>query len=187
MIVALTGTPGVGKSSVADILKKKHGYEVINIMEIAIKNGFTLGYDENRESYIVDVDRVAYYLRDVFRTKSREKNILLDGHLSHYMDFSDLVVVLRCRPEILRGRLLEKGWKEEKIRENVEAEALDIILSEAVEIHGVRKVCEIDTSGKGVKEVAEIVEGLINGKVDKEQYRPGKIDWSEYLVKDDGS
>ena len=69
----------------------------------------------------------------------------------------------------------------------MEAEALDVILSEAVEIHGMRKVFEVDTTDRSVEEVAEIVEGLIRGKVDKENYRPGKIDWSEYLVMNDGT
>ncbi len=182
MIISLTGTPGVGKSSVAGILEKKN-YRVINLVKLAIDKGFILGYDDKRESHIVDMDKMKKYLKEM----KIEGDVILDSHLSHYVDFSDVVIVLRCRPDVLEKRLEEKGWKRGKIKENVEAEALDVILSEAVEIHGMRKVFEVDTTDKSVEEVAEIVEGLIRGKVGKEIYRPGKIDWSEYLVMDDGT
>ena len=176
MIISLTGTPGVGKSSVAKILEKK--YKVINLIDLALEKDFVLDYDEERESYIIDTDRLEEYLR---RTISKSENYILDSHLSHLMKFSDMVIVLRCRPDILIKRLGEKGWKKEKIEENVEAEILDIILSEAVEIHGTRRVFEVDTSDKTISEVAEIVEGLIEGKVDYEMYRVGRIDWSGYI------
>ena len=176
MIISLTGTPGVGKSSVAKILGKK--YRVINLINLALEKDFVLDRDEERKSYIIDTDRLEEYLR---RTISKSENHILDSHLSHLMKFSDMIIVLRCRPDILRKRLGEKGWKKEKIEENVEAEILDIILSEAVEIHGIRKVFEVDTSDKTVSEIAEIVEGLIEGKVDYDMYRVGKIDWSGYI------
>lgn len=176
MIIALTGTPGVGKTSVAKILEKK--YRVINLIDLALEKGFVLDYDKKRNSYIVDIDELKNHLR---KTMKKSNNYILEGHLSHLIDFSDMVIVLRCRPDILRKRLKEKGWKQEKIEENVEAEILDIILSEAVEIHGIRKVFEIDTSDKTVEEVAKITEELIEGKLDYERYKVGKIDWSEYI------
>ncbi|HEB37266.1 MAG TPA: hypothetical protein ENI14_01200 [Thermoplasmatales archaeon] len=176
MILSLTGTPGVGKSSIAKILENK--YRVINLVKFALENNFVLGYDKERESYIIDMDGLKDKLK---RTVLKSEYYILDSHLSHLIDFSDKVIVLRCRPDILRKRLKGKGWKKEKIEENVEAEILDIILSEAVEIHGIRKVFEIDTSDKTVEEVAKIIEELIEGKLDYESYRAGKIDWSEYI------
>ena len=44
MIVALTGTPGIGKTSVANILKEK-GFLVVDIAKIAIEKGFLIGND----------------------------------------------------------------------------------------------------------------------------------------------
>ena len=106
MIVSLTGTPGVGKSSVAGILEKRN-YRVINLVKLAIDKGFVLGYDDKRESHIVDIDKMKKYLREM----KIEGDVILDSHLSHYVDFSDVVIVLRCRPDVLEKRLEEKGWK----------------------------------------------------------------------------
>ncbi|HEX16823.1 MAG TPA: hypothetical protein ENG60_00165 [Thermoplasmatales archaeon] len=175
MIISLTGTPGVGKSSVARILKKD--YDVIDLMELALKEGFVEGYDRDRESYIIDMDGLVDYLRK----KRFRRGIILESHLSHLVDFSDLVIVLRCRPDVLRKRLEEKGWREEKIRENIDAEILDIILCEAIDIHGTRKVFEIDTTERSVEEVADIIRKLIDGKGDLEIYKPGNVDWSNYI------
>ena len=39
----------------------------------------------------------------------------------------NIAVVLRSRPSVLRSRLEARGWHSEKVRENVEAEAIDVI------------------------------------------------------------
>ena len=58
----------------------------------------------------------------------------------------DLVIILRCRPDILKSRLVKRGYRGEKIQENVEAEALDVILVETLEIHPPGHILEIDTT-----------------------------------------
>ena len=62
-----------------------------------------------------------------------------------------------------------------KIRENLEAEALDICTFEAVEIHG-QKVNELDTSDLSVEEVAELIIQILD---DKKYFPPGKLNFLE--------
>ena len=57
MIIALSGTPGTGKSSVSAFLQKK-GYETVSINEIALENDFILGLDKERGSKILDIDKL---------------------------------------------------------------------------------------------------------------------------------
>ena len=168
MKVAITGTPGVGKTSVAEELKKH--YEVIHLSDLVDK--FAIGYDEERDSKIVDEDAMNEYIKSM-----EEKDILIvEGHLSHLMDV-DAVVVLRCHPEELKKRLAKKGWSEKKMRENLEAEALDIILERALEKH--ERVWEVETTGKEIKEVSEEVRKIID-ETPPPNY--GKIDYSEWLM-----
>ena len=168
MKVAITGTPGVGKTGVAEALKDK--YEIIHLAELVDR--FTIGYDEERESKIVDEEAMDEYIRRI-----KEEGILLvEGHLSHLMSV-DAVIVLRCHPEELKKRLAKKGWKEKKIGENLEAEALDIILERALEKH--ERVWEVDTTGRSVKEVAREVDEILQ-KMPPPSY--GKIDYSEWLM-----
>jgi adenylate kinase len=82
--------------------------------------------------------------------------------------------VLRASPEVLRRRLLERGYSAKKIRENLEAEALDIVLAEAVEC--CRRVDEIDTTRLTAREVSELVEKIIRGEL---RLPPGQVDWLE--------
>jgi len=89
----------------------------------------------------------------------------------------DAVVVLRCHPEELKKRLAKKGWSEKKMRENLEAEALDIVLERALEKH--ERVWEVETTGKEIKEVSEEVKKIID-EMPPPNY--GKIDYSEWLM-----
>lgn len=168
MKVAITGTPGVGKTSVVEELKKH--YEVIHLSDLVDK--FAIGYDGERDSKIVDEDAMNEYIKSM-----EEKDILIvEGHLSHLMDV-DAVVVLRCHPEELKKRLAKKGWSEKKMRENLEAEALDIILERALEKH--ERVWEVETTRKKIKEVSEEVRKIID-EMPPPNY--GKIDYSEWLM-----
>jgi adenylate kinase len=175
MKVAITGTPGTGKTSVASFLAEK-GYKVESMDNLS-KNFFT-GYDEKRECKIVDVDAV-----DGEFKKIEEQGVLfIEGHLSHLLSV-DFVIVLRCNPLEMEKRLQAKKWKKSKIMENLEAEAMDLILSQACELHG-KQVLEIDTTGRKAGDVAgEIAkiaeEGFIYRKI-------GKVDWSEWLMEHAG-
>lgn len=173
MKIALTGTPGTGKSKVADLLEKK-GYEILRIENIADK--FVIGYDEKRQSKIIDEERLDEYIK-----KIKEKDILIiEGHLSHLLSV-DAVILLRCHPEELKIRLMKKNWDEKKIKENLEAEALDIILERALERH--EKIWEIDTTNKKAEEVANEIEEILS-KNPPPNY--GKIDYSGWLMENVG-
>lgn len=162
MKIALTGTPGCGKSEVANELKKR-GYKVVRVEELAKK--FDCIVAENDE-IVVDVKKLA---KEFAKT---DFNGIVEGYLSHLLNL-DITIVLRCNPLVLKKRLEKRGWNVEKILENVEAELVDVILVEALEN---RNVYEIDTTNRSVEEVASIVDRLIEGK-DTDKFKPGKIDW----------
>ena len=56
----------------------------------------------------------------------------VEGHIAHLLP-CDRIVVLRCRPDELKKRLAQRKYREKKIRENADAEALDVCLIETVE------------------------------------------------------
>ncbi len=161
--IAITGTPGTGKTTVSSILEKK--YEVIHLNKLVKQKNLSIGYDEERKSEIVDLDSI-------------EKNLpeegIIEAHFSHLFE-NDKTIVLRCHPEEIRKRLSK--CSERKIKENQEAEAIDKILVEAME--NSKNVHEIDTTDKSKKDVANKIEKIIKDEI---SLRPGQVDWSDWLL-----
>jgi len=181
MIIALTGTPGTGKTSVAEVLKTK-GFKIVDLNKEACENDFLIGKDIKRDSNIVDIEKLNNFIFEKYCSK---ETIFIEGHLSHFLKKVDKIIILRCHPEKLKKNLLKKGWNKEKINENLEAEILDIILCETVEIHKKNSIFEIDVSDKSIKEISEkIIEIIKNRFKMLEEYKIGKIDWSEEILKD---
>ncbi|WP_456478695.1 adenylate kinase family protein [Geoglobus ahangari] len=160
-MLAITGTPGVGKTSVAEVLRSR-GYRVLHLNEIAEHYGCL---EEDGEEKLVDLEAlVERFSEDDFSAD------FVEGHLSHHI--ARRCVVLRCNPVELRRRMEGKGWSEEKIAENLEAEIIDYILVEALEV--CEEVHEIDTTGKTPEEVTDLVEKIFKGEV---ILPPGSVDW----------
>ncbi len=168
MIVAITGTPGTGKTSLSEALRSK-GYRTIDVGEFARDRKLYSSIDERRGSLEVDPQE----LDEALQGELPDGTVFLVGHLSHLLTV-DTIIVLRCRPSILSQRLSGRKWKEEKIKENVEAEALDVILIEALD--GEAEVFEIDTTTLGIEEAAKAVEDILAGE--KKKYAVGHVDWS---------
>jgi adenylate kinase len=140
---------------------------VIDINAI-VKGGFNLGIDPKRGCLEADMEGLEMKLAEM----DTDELTILEGHFSHY--FADEAVVLRLAPSELRKRLETRGYSEAKIRENLESEALDVVLVEAVEF--CNRVSEIDTTGKTPQEVADLVVKAIRKEIELE---PGQVDWLE--------
>ncbi len=177
MIILITGTPGVGKTTVSSILVEKTGAHLIDVNELVNEKHLYTGIDEERGYKIVDLDALFQEMDKLIGKVNPEEYVVVEGHLSHLFESSDLVIVLRANPDVLRVRMKAKGWKTAKIRENIEAEAIDICSYEAFEIHG-DKVNEIDTSDISPEQVADLIIDVIKG--DK-RFPVGSVDFLEYL------
>jgi len=167
MKVALTGTPGTGKTSVAAILVHR-GYKVVAFDRLA--KGHIVGHDAKRECDVIDVTSV----NDAY---APESGVIVEGHLSHLLSLEG-AVVLRCHPDILRKRLQQKGWSEAKIRENMAAEGLDIILVEALTRYGERKVAEIDTTHRNPEQTTEAIIKILESRFTCDG---DAVDWTEWI------
>lgn len=133
--VALTGTPGVGKTTLAR-LAAAQGWRVVDVKAWAKAEGCVVARDAADAADVIDVTRLAKKVPQDDGTQ-----VLYEGHLSHLLGVDEAWVV-RCDPQVLRGRLEARRYKAAKVRENLEAEALDLILQEALD--GVPRVLQRD-------------------------------------------
>jgi len=101
----------------------------------------------------------------------------VEGSLAHFLA-CDKIVVLRCRPDVLKLRLASRGCASAKVAENCQAEALDVIFLETVDTFTSEQIYEIDTTNRDVVSVADLIISFAAGDIPASF---GAIDWSEYL------
>ncbi|MCK9298844.1 MAG: adenylate kinase family protein [Methanoculleus sp.] len=166
MMTGITGTPGTGKTSIAAELEQR-GNRVVRLADTV--RPYIIEEDCSRQTLVVDVDRWVEEFEPL--------NGIVEGHLAHLLP-CDRVVVLRCRPDVLRERLAPRDYPEEKVAENAEAEALDVILIETLEEHQEEHILEVDTTELSINECADRIERFIRGELPPSC---GSIDWTDYL------
>lgn len=170
-VVAITGTPGTGKSSISGELKRM-GHAVVDVAELIRNLEIRTVYDTGYDSHEVDTDMLGRRIGEHLSTAGREL-VFLSGHLSHFAPCA-IGVVLRTEPHVLYSRLSERGWNEQKVLENVRAEILDVILVEAAE--RINDVFELDTTRMKADEAAAKVLEAVRRR--PKSMRPGRIDWT---------
>jgi len=174
LVIAVSGTPGAGKSIFARALAKKLNAQVIDLNALI----------QRKKIYRLDVDgtKIANLpkMRKEFIRAIRAScsPIIVEGLLAHLLPKKYLthVIILRTRPRVLERRLRARKYSKAKIRDNVESEALGIILWEAVQAHGMGKVYEIDVTKLRPGVAVKLFSDALDGKV---SLRPGKVDWLE--------
>lgn len=160
--VALTGTPGTGKTRVARALAPK--VRCVEVSELALRCG---AGRRLRSGVSVDLPKIR---RALARPAAWGAAQLVVGHLAHLLPVRD-VIVLRCRPTELDRRLARRGSSADRF-ENFVAEATDVILLEAVAAH--RRIWEVDTSDRSVASVAREVARRLRSRGPPSY---GRVDW----------
>ncbi|HJK02536.1 MAG TPA: adenylate kinase family protein [Methanocorpusculum sp.] len=166
MMIGITGTPGTGKTATAMELHAR-GFPVIDLKTTIAP--YVLTHDSVRDADEVDVNAWA--------SEFAYKDMYVEGSLAHFLA-CDKIVVLRCRPDVLKNRLSSRGYSAAKIVENCQAEALDVILSETVDLFASEQVYEIDTTNRNVVSVADLI---VSFSIGESSASFGAIDWSEFL------
>ncbi len=111
MKVIITGVPGTGKTDVARIVAERLKLKYVGK---EFFESFETGYDEGRKTRIVD---------NVAASKELETmdGFVAETHLP--MEVEGAVrFTLRCEPSELKLRLRRRGWDDNKIGENLQAE-----------------------------------------------------------------
>jgi len=173
--ILVTGTPGVGKTTVSHKLASKLDALYIGITELVKKQKLITSVDEERKTLIADTEKVSKQLQEILA--KAEGSIIIEGHYAvDVVPKKDVntVFVLRRDPRELKGALEKRGYEEKKLWENLAAEILDVCLWDALSACGSDKVCEIDVSGKTVEAV---VEEMILVLEKRKDCRHGIVDW----------
>lgn len=174
-VIVVTGTPGVGKTTVSHLLGSRLNATHIDLTKLVKGETLTSGVDKARGTLIADTEKVSKRVQEIIW--DCERDIIIDGHYAvAVLPAQDihLVFVLRRDPEELKGAMENRGFRGRKLWENLAAEVLDVCLWDAVRACGSEKVCEIDVSGKGIEKVVEEIVSVLEGK---RKSSVGIVDW----------
>ncbi len=181
-VILITGTPCVGKTTIAKILTDRLNAEYINLTNYAKTRKLTLNDDKERQTTIINEKAMRKELEKTIQD-STSQTIIIDGHYAPAVtpgEFVSNVFVLRRNPKELKIFLQKRGYTGTKLWENLSAEILDSCLIEAVQTQQ-GKVCEIDATSKSVDEVAAEILDVLGTP---EKCCLGFVDWLGMLEKE---
>jgi adenylate kinase len=147
--IVVTGTPGVGKTSLAKLLidrlndeiKSDKKYTYLNLGDLIKKKKL---YDQWNDEYDVpefDEDKILEEIQPMLN----EGGLVIDFHSVYFIpdEMIGLVVLVRCNNTILYDRLQARGYSENKIRENIECEIMEVTSEEVYESFSKNKIIEL--------------------------------------------
>ena len=160
MNLIITGNPGVGKHTIANLLQEQDkSFEMLDISKFAIEKNFGEQVEDGIE---IDTGKLTDEIKKVVLEKS-----LIVGHLAPYVFGEtgiDLVIVLRKNPYDLLEIYKERKYQDSKIKENVGSEILGVIANDAIKSFGKKKTFEVDTTEKTPEAVLIEVNEIIKNK-----------------------
>jgi adenylate kinase len=175
-VILITGTPCVGKTTVARQLSKELDALYVNLTEFAEKENLAIGQNEKRKTIIINEDKMRKKLREIL-DKTEKSNIIIDGHYAPAVVSRSrvtLIFVLRRNPVELRKFMEKCGFQGPKLWENLASEILDVCLVEALREHEKEKVCEVDVTGRTVESVVTEILAVLDSR---KKCRVGCVDW----------
>ncbi|MGM5487872.1 MAG: adenylate kinase family protein [Nanobdellota archaeon] len=155
VVICVTGTPCVGKTTFAKELSSHLDYVYFDVGAFIKEKGLSEGFDNAHQCDIVDEDILVGALKTELTNMA---GVILDSHMSHLLpkDLVDLCIVLKAPLKTLKSRLEARGYSPEKVRENLDAEIFDLCHIEAVEAG--HTVLVLDEAGlAGIKKVEGIL------------------------------
>jgi len=167
-VLAVTGTPCTGKTTLCKKISPALGYPVIDLNELVKKERLFSGHDKARDTKVVDVRKLKRRVHSLI-----DSDTILDGLLSHLLNPTH-ILVLRCDPRLLVMRMKKRGYSREKIMENLEAEYVGVLLEESMRLCD--NVLELDnTNGANVGKII----GWVRHGGEKIIYK----DWSKEFIR----
>jgi len=181
-VIIITGTPCIGKTTLAKQLAARLNALYINLTELAKTHSLTIGEDKTRKTTIIDQEKLEDKIVETLDS-SNNKTIIVDSHYAAALvpkRFIPYVFVLRRNPIELRKLMEKRGFSDTKMWENLASEILDVCLVEALQEHEEERVCELDITGKTAENVVNEVLAVLN---EGKKCSVGHVDWLGMLEK----
>ena len=170
--IAVTGTPGTGKTALCHELKET--FQVLSLQDLAEQHACIGSPDAVDGAAPVDIHQLSE------KWEHQGDGItFIDGHLSHFLDV-DAVVLLRCNPVELKKRLQKRDYPAAKVTANVEWELLSGTWAELLEFDISQPLLELDTTTTSPEKLHAKILSWIDKKFPSQSLKESSskaIDW----------
>ncbi|KAL8560613.1 hypothetical protein ACOMHN_062578 [Nucella lapillus] len=141
--ILITGTPGTGKTTLAEQLAGHTKMVHINVSKLAIDAQLLDGYDEDLNSPILDDDKVL----DRMEGQLSQGGCIVEYHSCDFFPerWFDAIFVLRTDTSLLHDRLQRREYSAKKLESNMQCEIFQTILEEACESYKREIVHEVQS------------------------------------------
>jgi len=169
-VVCVTGTPGVGKTTISLNVKEKllgtNMFEFLNVGDLIKEKKLFSEWDDEMNCSIFDEDLVNLEIKRIVASLQRDgkKGLLIDFHSVGFLPrrLVDHVVVIRADTNVLWTRLEQRNYPTEKIQENVQAEIFMESKSEAEDQFGEDRVIEkLNNSASERERIVDLIVELL--------------------------
>lgn len=162
LIIAITGTPAVGKTTFAKELSGSiPDPRLIEINDVVEQYKLFSSIDK-MGSKIVKLKQLENKIQEIVSENRKTSNILIVGHLVPELELKqDMTIVLRASLKELIKREEERGYPKEKIKENIVSESIDYFGVKSREL--TPETYEIETKEQK-SEIIDYIKSILAGK-----------------------
>ena len=150
--VLVTGTPGVGKTTLCSLLESQlpedydlEGFQYVKLAELINQKKLYTSWNDDFNVPEFDEDMVCDELEPLM---SQRGGIILEFHSCDFFPerWFDLIVLLRCDNTQLFDRLQQRGYNQKKIDENIDCEIFGVLKEEVEDSYSREKIIELQSN-----------------------------------------
>ncbi len=135
MIIVISGSVGSGKTTISNLLKEELNADIIHLNEWAEE--FKIEKREDLQTFDFDIDKLLDKIENHIKKheKKIKKTLIIESHFAHFINkkLVGYLFILNRDLKDLKIEYIKRQYNEEKIKENLEVETLNLCFYEALE------------------------------------------------------